>query len=206
MRRWLLAAAVWAVVAVPTRAQSTTWEIDPTHTSAQFGVRHLAVSTVRGEFTKVSGNVRLDEKDITRSAVEATIDATTLDTREARRDAHLRSADFLDVANHPTITFRSKRVARAGRNRLKVTGDLMIRGVTREVVLQVEGPASAIKDPWGNIRSGATATTKINRKDFGLAWNVVTEAGGLVVGDEVAITIDLELVKKAPAAAAKPAN
>jgi polyisoprenoid-binding protein YceI len=127
------------------------------------------------------------------------VDATTIDTREPQRDEHLRSADFLDVANHPSITFRSKQITAAGAGRFKVTGDLTIRGVTRTVTFDVDGPTPPVKDPWGNVRAGVSATAKINRKDFGLVWNALTEAGGVVVGDEVSITFEAELIQKAPA-------
>jgi len=157
------------------------------------------ISNVRGEFSKVSGNVVLDPSDLTKSTVEVIVDATTIDTREPQRDEHLRSADFFDVANHPSITFRSKQITAAGAGRFKVTGDLTIRGVTRAVTFDVDGPTPPVKDPWGNVRAGVSATAKINRKDFGLVWNALTEAGGVVVGDEVSITFEAELVQKVPA-------
>ncbi|MGH9554676.1 MAG: YceI family protein [Terriglobales bacterium] len=186
-------------------AQATTWQIDSKHSYAHFSVRHLMVSNVRGSFSNVSGTIAINESDLTKSSVEATIDATTINTQEPDRDTHLKSADFLDVANHPTMTFKSKKVEKAGKDRLRVIGDLTIRGVTRQVVLDVEGPTAPIKDPWGNIKRGATATVKINRFDYGVAWNKTLEAGGLVAGEEVAITIELELrkVEPKPAAGAK---
>ncbi len=177
----------------------TQWQIDPAHSAAHFSVRHLMISNVRGEFGKVSGNVVLDPSDLTKSTVEVIVDATTIDTREPQRDEHLRSADFFDVANHPAITFRSKQITAAGAGRFKVTGDLTIRGVTRAVTFDVDGPTPPVKDPWGNVRAGVSATAKINRKDFGLVWNALTEAGGVVVGDEVSITFEAELVQKVPA-------
>jgi polyisoprenoid-binding protein YceI len=182
--------------------QSDTWSIDSRHSYAHFSVRHLMVSNVRGTFSKVSGTITIDEKDITRSTVEATIDATTINTQDTDRDKHLRSADFFDVEKHPTLTFRSKKVEKAGKDRLRVIGDLTIRGTTRQVVLDVEGPTAAIKDPRGNQKRGATATTKINRQDFGVAWNRNLDAGGVVVGDQVSITIELELAKVEPKPAA----
>jgi polyisoprenoid-binding protein YceI len=194
MRRLAILAAVVLVLAAPALAQSTTWNIDPAHTSAQFSVRHMMVTNVRGQFTKVSGVVNIDDKDITRSTVEVTIDATSIDTQNDRRDNHLKSADFFDVATFPTITFKSKSVAAAGAGRLKVTGDLTIRGVTREVTLDVEGPTPPI-NAGRAIKRGASATTKINRQDFGVKWNNPLEGGGVVVGDEVSITIDVELNK-----------
>jgi polyisoprenoid-binding protein YceI len=158
------------------------------------------ISNVRGEFTRLSGAAVINPTDPTKSSVEIEIDASSINTREPQRDEHLRSADFYDVANHPQITFRSSRVEPHGADEFKVTGDLTIRGVTKEVSLDVEGPTPAVKDPWGNIRAGVTATAKINRKDFSLAWNPLTEAGGVVVGDEVKITIEAELIQQADAA------
>ena len=197
MKQSVIAAAVLLLFVLPGTIQAEAWTIDPAHSSAQFSVRHMMVSTVRGEFTRLAGTVALDEKDITRSSVEATIDATTIDTRNERRDGHLKSADFFDVTNHPTITFKSAKVERAADGRLKVTGDLTIRGVTRPVVLDVETLSPAVKDPQGNLRSGTSATTRINRKDFGVSWSANLDGGGLVVSDEVNITIDIELIKKA---------
>jgi polyisoprenoid-binding protein YceI len=161
------------------------------------------ISNVRGEFTKVSGNAVLDPTDPPKSTLEVILDATSIDTREPQRDEHLRSADFLDVANHPTITFRSKKITPAGTDHYKVTGDLTIRGVTREVTFDVEGPATPVKDPYGNIRTGVSGTAKINRKDFGLVWNALTEAGGVMVGDEVSLTFDAELIQQSAAAGTK---
>ena len=196
MKQLDIAAAVLLLFILPGTIQAETWTIDPAHSSAQFSVRHMMVSTVRGEFTRLSGTVELDEKDVTRSSVEATIDATTIDTRNERRDNHLKSADFFDVANHPTITFKSTKLEKASDGRLKVAGDLTIRGVTRPVVLDVEALSPAVKDPQGNLRSGTSATTRINRKDFGVSWSANLDGGGLVVSDDVKITIDVELIKK----------
>jgi polyisoprenoid-binding protein YceI len=181
-------------------AASSPWQIDPRHSAAEFSVRHLMISNVRGQFSKVTGTVNFDDKDITKSSAEVTIDTTTIDTREPDRDKHLRSADFFDVQNFPTMTFRSKRVAQAAPGKLKVTGDLTIRGVTHEVTFDVEGPAPPIKEPSGALRSAATATTQINRQDYGVKWNRNIDNGGVVVGDNVTITVDLEFVQK-PAAA-----
>lgn len=175
------------------------WQIDPAHSAAHFSVRHLMISNVRGEFTKLSGSATIDMADPSKSKVDVTIDAASINTREPQRDEHLRSSDFFDVARFPSLTFRSTRVEAHGADEFKVTGELTLHGVTREVVLDVEGPTPAIKDPWGNVRAGVTATAKINRKDFGLVWNAVTEAGGLVVGDEVKITIEAELLQQAVA-------
>ena len=174
----------------------TRWEIDPAHSSVQFSVRHMMVSNVRGEFTRLSGTVQIDSRDITRSSVHAVIDAGSISTREEKRDEHLRSADFLDVANHPTIEFQSTRVVREANGSLKLIGNLTIRGVTKEVVLDVEDGGSELRDPWGNTKRGASATTRIDRKGFGLQWNVALETGGIVVGDELKVEIDVELLKK----------
>ena len=197
MKQLVIAAAVLMPFVLPGTIQAEAWTIDPAHSSAQFSVRHMMVSTVRGEFTRLSGTVELDEKDVTRSSVEATIDATTIDTRNERRDNHLKSADFFDVANHPTITFKSAKVDKVSDGRLKVTGDLTIRGITRPVVLDVEALSPVVRDPQGNLRSGTSATTRINRKDFGVSWSANLDGGGLVVSDDVNITIDIELIKKA---------
>jgi polyisoprenoid-binding protein YceI len=172
------------------------WDIDPAHSSVQFAVRHMMVSNVRGEFTKVSGTVQIDTRDITRSSVHVVIDAASISTRDEQRDQHLRSPDFLDVANFPTIEFQSTRGARDSNGSLKLVGNLTIHGVTKEVVLDVEDSASELRDPWGNTKRGASATTRVNRKDYGLRWNVALETGGFVVGDELKIEIDVELLKK----------
>ena len=174
---------------------TTTWNIDPVHTMAEFKVRHMMITNVKGHFTGVTGVLTLDEQDITKSHVEASIDAASINTREADRDTHLKSADFLDVEKFPKLTFTSTRVARTGEGELRVEGDLMIHGVTRKVEFAVEGPTPPGKDPWGNTRIGWTATTKINRKDFGLTWNTALETGGILVGDEVTITFDVEAIR-----------
>ncbi len=190
-------AVLFTVSALPALGQSTIWQIDPQHSAAMFSVRHLMVSNVKGEFSKVTGTANLDEKDSSRSTVEVTIDATTINTREPKRDAHLRSADFFDVEKYPTMTFRSKSVTPATPGKLKITGELTIHGVTRETTFDVEGPSPTIKDPMGNLRTGASATAHISRKDFGLVWNKPLESGGVMVGDDVTVTVDLELVRKA---------
>ena len=177
----------------------TTWNIDPAHTGVHFSIRHLVVATVRGQFDKVSGSVTLDPERLGRSSIHAIIDAASIDTREPQRDAHLRSADFLDADRFPTIEFRSTKLAPTA-DGLAVSGDLTIHGVTRPVVLAVETADLEFKDPWGNLRRAATASTKINRKDFGLTWNQALEAGGFLVGDELKIEIDVELVRQPDAA------
>ncbi len=189
-----------AVIAPSQSTKPTQWQLDPVHSAAHFSVRHLMISNVRGEFTKLTGSAQINSADMTKSTVEVTIEAGSLNTREPQRDEHLRSSDFFDVAKFPTLTFRSKRVEALGAEDFKVVGDLTIHGVTKEVTLDVEGPTPSVKDPWGNIRAGVTASAKINRKDFGLVWNAVTEAGGVVVGDEVKITIEAELIQQVPAA------
>lgn len=170
-------------------AQAGTWQIDPNHSSAQFSVRHLGVSTVRGAFTKVSGSAKHDPTDPSKTSLDASIDASSVDTRVEMRDNDLRSPNFLEVQKYPTITFHSKQTKAAGAGKLQITGDLTIHGVTKEVVLDVDGPSAPIKDPWGNQRIGASAATKINRKDFG-----INGAPG-AVGDEIIITIDAELIQ-----------
>jgi len=188
------------VTAIPQSAKPTKWQIDPAHSAAHFSVRHLMISNVRGEFTKISGSAVIDPADLAKSSVEATIEAASLNTREPQRDEHLRSADFFDVAKFPTLTFRSTRIESLGQEYFKLTGDLTIHGVTKEVSFEVEGPTPSVKDPWGNVRAGIMGTVKINRKDFGLVWNTLTETGGLVVGEEVKITIEAELIQQASTA------
>jgi len=187
--------AVALLLALPGMSHATAWDIDPGHSVASFKVRHMMVSNVPGEFGKVTGVVNYDPADPTKSTVEATIDTTTLNTRHEGRDKHLKSADFLDVEKFPTITFKSKKVEKAGEGKLKVTGDLTLHGVTKEVVLDVDGPIAPVS-AFGGQKSGATVTTKINRQDFGVSWNKALDGGGVVVGDEVAINIEVELSLK----------
>jgi polyisoprenoid-binding protein YceI len=175
-------------------AQSQTWYLDPPHSAAQFSVRHLGISTVRGTFTKLGGVVTDDPADRSKGSVDVTIDASSVDTRVEARDKDLRSDHFFDVAKYPTITFKSKRVEAAGPDKLKVTGDLTMHGVTKEVVLDVDGPTPAIKDPRGNSHRGVSATAKISRADYGMTFD------SPMVGDEIAIQLDVELVDKAPGA------
>ena len=205
MKSLLKSALAAAVLAAPGFAFGAEYMFDPAHTSAQFSVKHLMVTNVRGEFNKVEGSINLDEKDITKSSANVTIDINSIDTREPRRDAHLKSDDFFAAEKFPTMTFKSTKVEKVAEGKLKLTGDLTIRGNTKSVVFDVEGLAQELKDPWGNITRGAVATTKLNRKDFGLMWNKALESGGFVVGDEVAVTLDIELKKKQPAPAAAPA-
>ena len=195
MLRRPVALSLALMLTFPALVSAGAWDIDGTHSSAKFKVRHLGISNVTGGFKKMSGTLTMDDADITKSTVEAVIDATTLDTGDPKRDEHLKSPDFFDVAKFPTITFKSKKVEKAGEGKLKVTGDLTMRGVTKEVVLDVDGPLTPIT-AFGGMKTGATAATTINRQDFGVAWSRVMEGGGLVVGNDVAITIDLELVQK----------
>ena len=173
----------------------TTWNIDPVHSVAEFKVKHMMISNVKGHFAKVSRALTLDESNLTNSRVDAFIEAASIETRDAQRDTHLKSADFLDVEKFPTLSFKSTRIALVRDGELAVEGDLTIRGVTRKVVFNVEGPTPPAKDPWGNIRVAMSATAKINRKDFGLTWNAALETGGILVGDDVTITLDAEFLK-----------
>ena len=199
--------AVALMFALPSMALASTWDVDGSHSSAGFTVKHMMVSNVNGSFNVKSGTVNVDEKDITKSTVEAVLDATTVNTANAKRDEHLRAPDFFDTAKYPTITFKSNKVEKAGEGMLKVSGNLTMHGVTKPVVLDVTGPTKESKDPWGNTRTGVQATTKLNRKDFGLTYNAALETGGVAVGEEVTVNLDLSLVKKQPAATpAKPAT
>jgi polyisoprenoid-binding protein YceI len=176
-------------------ANKTTWAIDAAHTNAEFAVKHLMISTVRGRFADVTGTVELDAENPASSSVNVTINVASIDTRQEQRDAHLRSADFFDVANFPVLTFKSTRVIPDGPGAFRVDGNLTIRGVTKPVTLRVTEEGRT-RDPWGGDRVGFSGSTKINRRDFGLTWNQVLEAGGFAVGDEVKITLDVELVKQ----------
>ncbi len=202
MQRLVLSIFTIGVFGIPAFGHPTTWEIDPAHTNVQFAIRHMMISTVRGEFRQVSGAVTLDEQDPTNASIAATIDAASINTRVSKRDDHLKGPDFLDAAKHPTITFESKKVEKVGDTKFTVTGDRTLHGVTKEVTLAVEGSPVPIKDPAGNLRVGGEATTTINRKDFGIVYNALLGAGGMVIGEEVNILIDVELVKKAAQATA----
>lgn len=173
-----------------------TWEIDPSHVYVEFTARHMMVHNVRGRFGRVSGTIDLDEEDPTRSSVEVEVDIASLDTREPQRDNHLRSPDFLEVERFPVMTYKSRRIERNG-DKYRVIGDLTIKDVTREVMLDAE-LVGLINDPWGNRRAGFNAEATISRKDFGLTWNVALETGGWLVGDQVKIVVDCEAIKKAP--------
>ena len=173
--------------------ETTTWNIDPAHSMAEFKVRHMMISNVKGHFSKVSGELSLDESNISNSSVQASIEAASILTRDDQRDAHLKSADFFDVEKYPLISFKSDKIKQNGQ--LSVDGDLTIRGITRRVTFDIEGPTPPTKDPWGNTRIAVSGSTKINRKDFGLTWNAALETGGILVGDEVTINLDVEFVK-----------
>jgi polyisoprenoid-binding protein YceI len=183
--------------ATEVQTETTTWNIDPVHTTAEFKVKHMMISNVKGHFTGVSGVFNLNENDPTQSRVEAMIDAASINTSNADRDAHLKSADFFDVEQFPTLQFASSKVTRKSEDELAVEGDLTIHGVTKPVVFTVEGPTAPGQDPWGNTRVGLSASTTINRKDFGLNWNAALETGGILVGDKVTITLDVQAIAEA---------
>ncbi len=183
-----------STLAIPHTSVST-WNLDAAHSVAEFKVKHMMISNVKGQFTKVTGALHFDEQDVTQSNVEASIEAASINTRDEQRDTHLKSPDFFDVEKFPILKFKSTGISRKSTDELAITGDLTIHGVTREVIFAVEGPTPAAKDPWGNARIGLSATTKINRKDFGLTWNAALETGGILVGEEVTITLDVQFVK-----------
>jgi polyisoprenoid-binding protein YceI len=196
MKRYISLMITLLILAAPALTYAVTWEMDPAHSSFQFKVRHMTISSVKGDFSKFRGVAIIDDHDITPMKVEVAIEATSIHTGHTQRDEHLRGSDFFDVTKYPTITFVSRKVIKVDADRLKVMGDLTMHGVTREITMDVEGPTPEVKDPGGNSRRGATATTKINRRGFGLAWNKVLDNGGLVVGDEVNIYVEVELVRK----------
>ncbi len=175
----------------------STYQIDTAHSAAQFKVRHMMIANVKGEFDKVSGTVNFDPANPTASTVEASIDVSTISTRDEQRDGHLKSGDFLDVEKYPTITFKSTKVTAISADSFTLVGNLTIRDVTKEVILNVEELTGEAKDPWGNMRRGATAKTRVNRKDFGMTFNVALEAGGFLVGEDVDLTIDVEMIRQA---------
>ncbi len=173
----------------------TTYKIDPAHSNAQFTIRHLMITNVRGGFNSVQGTVVYDPENLDASSIDVEIDVNTLNTSDSTRDAHVKSADFLDADKYPTITFKSKKITKPGDGELKVVGDLTIHGVTKEAVLDIEGPTGESKDPWGNLRVGASGSTKIKRSDHGLTWNAALETGGIVLGDDLKIELDVSLIK-----------
>jgi polyisoprenoid-binding protein YceI len=189
--------AVGFALLLPQMASASTWLIDPDHSNIGFSVKHLMISNVKGNFIKFDGTVDLNDRDITKSTVAVNIDPSSINTNIQKRDDHLRSADFFDVAKYPEMKFSSRRWVHGARGGLKVTGDLTIHGVTREVVLDVKPFSKESKDPWGNIRRSTSATAKINRKDFGLVWNKSLETGGVLVGDQVDISLEVEMIKSA---------
>ena len=176
-------------------AAITTWNIDPAHSAAEFKVRHMMISNVKGTLKGISGALTEHATDASLSSIEATIDVSTINTGEVQRDGHLKSADFFEAEKFPTMTFKSTGVVPKGEGEYAVTGDLTIHGVTKPVTFAVEGPSAPGKDPWGNTRIGLTATTKVNRKDFGLNWNAALETGGILVGEDVHITLDVQFIK-----------
>ncbi|MDR3737415.1 MAG: YceI family protein [Terracidiphilus sp.] len=181
--------------ATTTPAATTTWNIEPAHSAAEFKVKHMMISNVKGKFTGISGKLTLNAADLSLSSIEATIPVDTISTGDAQRDGHLKSADFFDVEKLPTATFKSATVKVKGGEELDVTGELTLHGVTKTVTFAVEGPSAPGKDPWGNTRIGLSATTKINRKDFGLTWNAALETGGVLVGEDVTITLDVQFIQ-----------
>jgi polyisoprenoid-binding protein YceI len=174
---------------------TTKYVIDPSHSTASFSIKHMMIAKVHGAFDKLSGSFTYDSQNPSKSSVEASIEAASINTRDAQRDSHLKSADFFDVEKYPLITFKSSHLEKTGEG-LSITGDLTIHGVTKQVTLDVEGPTAEIKDPWGNMKIGASGSTKIKRKDFGLEWNAALEAGGFLVGDDVNISLDVQFVKQ----------
>ena len=188
--------ATAAILSLPAIATAAPWSIDTDHSNVGFKVRHMMVSNVKGDFSKFSGNVDIDDKDPGKTKVDAVIETSSINTGVAKRDEHLKSPDFFDVAKYPTMTFFSKKVKKEGVGKLKIYGQLTLHGITKDVVLDVQGLDKSFKDPWGNIKRGASATTTINRKDFGLVWNKAIESGGVMVGDEVNISLEIELLKK----------
>lgn len=197
MKRLFLTLITLTLLIAPSLAMAGNWSIDPDHSAAHFKVQHMMIADVRGSFPDVQGVAVTDDKDVTRSTIAVTINAASINTGVEKRDAHLKSADFFEVEKYPTLTFKSKHVQKAGDSTLKIVGDLTLHGVSKEVELLVNGPSVDTKDPWGNTRKGARATTLINRKDFGIVWNATLDNGGLLIGEEVEIVIDLELIKQA---------
>jgi polyisoprenoid-binding protein YceI len=196
----LFRSLVLIVSTITGSAFAAQWNIDPNHSTATFAVKHMMVSTVHGSFSGVKGTVDYDPGNLAASKVTATIDATTIDTRNENRDKDLKSPNFFEVTKYPTISFVSKRIVPGSSGNFQLVGDMTMHGVTKEITFDVEGPASPVKDPKGNLHTGATATTKVNRKDFGLTWNKTLDGGGLMVGDDVDITVEVELVQMKPAA------
>jgi polyisoprenoid-binding protein YceI len=202
----LLALTALFPLVAPGVGHASTWEIDQSNSGVEFSVRHMMVNTVKGQFEKIKGTIELDDKDVRKSVVRVTIDLASVNTHEPKRDGHLKSADFFDVAKYPTATFKSTKIAKASKNKLKVTGQLDLHGVTKPVVLDVDGLTETFKTPYGSTVRGVHATAKLDRKDFGIGWNKVLDNGGVLVGNEVSLDINLELVEKTAAAAPAPAK
>lgn len=197
MKHTLLTILSIIALSLPSWADASTWKIDPDHSHLGFQVRHLMIANVYGTFTHFTGNVQLDDQDITKSSVTVAIDTTSINTNVTKRDTHLKSADFFDVAKYPTMTFVSKKVIKTGSDSLDIIGDLTLHGVTRQVTLHATVPAKISKDPWGGLRRGAFASTTINRTDFGLLWNAPLETGGIAVGNEINLGLEIEMIKQA---------
>lgn len=196
MKRIVLTLAALAAFLTPSFALASNWKVDPDHSAAHFKVRHMMIADVRGSFPEVQGTVVIDDKDITRSSVDVTLPVAGITTGVAKRDDHLKSPDFFDAGNNPSMTFTSKQVTKGKGGTLRVLGNLTLHGVTKPVELLVSGPSADAKDPWGNIRRGAQGTTKLNRKDFGIVYNATLDNGGVLIGDEVEIVIDLEMIRQ----------
>jgi polyisoprenoid-binding protein YceI len=196
VQKILSAVIASGLVLVSASALASDWDVDGSHSRVGFGIRHMMVSTVHGTFTKFTGTIAVDDVDVTKSKIHIDIDATSVNTQEAKRDEHLRSPDFFDTAHFPKLTFDATKIEKAGPDKLNVTGNLTIKNVTKPVTLTVTGLTGEVKDAWGGVRRGATATGKISRKDFGLTWNKALEAGGVAVGDDVTLEIEIELTKK----------
>lgn len=197
MKSFTLPIIAGVILGTSSISAASSWNIDPAHSSASFSVKHMMISDVRGNLRDIQGTVVIDESDLMNSQVDVKIEAASIDTGIQKRDDHLRSADFFDVANYPSLTFSSKRVTEVSATGFKLIGDLTLHGVTKEVTLAVTGPTAEAKDPWGNFRKAAKATTKINRKDFGLTWNSALETGGVLVGEDVQIELDVQFIKQA---------
>lgn len=196
MKRSIMVLLVCMALGMPLIAAAATYQLDADHSSIQFKIRHLTVSNVTGTFNKFKGSASLEGEDPSTLKAEVTIEAASVDTGHEKRDEHLRNPDFLDTAKYPTITFLSKKVTKGDPGKLKVVGDLTLHGVTREITVDLEGPTPEIRDPWGNFRRGATGSARIDRRDFGITWNKVLDSGGLVVGNEVTIYVEIEWVRK----------
>ncbi len=196
MKRTFIVLLACLALAIPASAGAATYQLDPVHSSIHFKIRHLTISNVTGMFNKFKGSAAIDGEDLTTLKVEVAIEAASVYTGNEQRDEHLRKPDFLDTAKYPTITFVSKKVMKGGPGKLNITGDLTLHGVTREINVDLEGPSPEIKDPMGNVRRGASGTAKIDRRDFGITWNMALDTGGLAMGNEVTIYVEVEWVKK----------